>query len=117
MHEMSLAASIREMSRQAVAGKGPGRIESVRVAIGELSAVEPDLLAYAWDALTRGTRDVGARLVIDWRPALQICSHCGEGKVRSPGSWLRLCPDCGEPVRIEGGTDLDLIEVCFDATD
>ena len=113
MHEMSIAAAIRTMSREAVAGQGDGRIDTVRVAVGELSAVEPDLLEFAWEALTRGTPDAGARLAIEWRPARQVCPACGEGKLRSPGSWLRLCPDCGEPVRIEGGSELDLIEVCF----
>ncbi len=113
MHEMSLAVEIQRMSRAVVARRGPGRIEAVKVAVGELSAVEPDLLAYAWEALTAGGPDEGSRLLVEWRPARQLCPACGETKTRVPGSWLRLCPGCGLPLRIEGGTELDLMEITF----
>ena len=30
---------------------------------------------------------------------------------RAPGSWLRLCPRCELPLRIEGGDELDVLHV------
>lgn len=111
MHEMSLAFEIHRMSRAVADRNGTGRIEAVKVAIGELSAVEPDLLAYAWEALTAGGSDAGSRLEIEWHAARQTCPRCREIRERAPGSWLRLCPDCGAPLRVQGGTELDLLEV------
>ncbi len=111
MHEMSLAAEIHRMSRAVADRNGTGRIEAVKVAIGELSAVEPDLLAYAWEALTAGGTDAGSRLEIEWHAARQTCPRCREIRERAPGSWLRLCPDCGAPLHVQGGTELDLLEV------
>ncbi len=73
MHEMGLAIEIRRIAREAVAGRGPGRIEIVHVAVGELAAVEPDLLGFAWEAAVAGTEDAASRLEVDFRPARQTC--------------------------------------------
>jgi hydrogenase nickel incorporation protein HypA/HybF len=98
---------------------GPGRLEEVRVAVGELSAVEPELLKFAWEAVTAGGRDAAARLEIDWRVSRQNCEACGEIQERPAGSWLPLCPRCGGPLAIEGGRELDILQISFtpDGTD
>lgn len=117
MHEMGVAAEVRRIAREAVAGRGPGRITRVRLAIGDLAAVEPELLAYAWEALVQGTPEEGATLEVDWRPAKQTCRTCGDLPGRAPGSWLRLCPRCGGVLRVAGGDDLDVISIDFEEND
>jgi hydrogenase nickel incorporation protein HypA/HybF len=114
MHEMGLAIEIRRIAREAVASRGPGRIEIVRIAVGELSAVEPDLLEFAWEAAVAGTEDSASRLEVDFRPARQTCRACGEIAGRAPGSWLRLCPHCGDALTVSGGDDLDVLRVVFE---
>ena len=113
MHEMGLALEIHRIARQAADDRGGGPLESVTVAVGDLAAVEPSLLEYAWRAVVDHTPDVDAILVVDWRPARQLCSSCGEVAERAAGSWLRLCPRCGEPLRVTGGDDLDVLSVAF----
>jgi hydrogenase nickel incorporation protein HypA/HybF len=113
MHEMSIAAEIQRITRARVEREGNGRLESVQVAVGDLTGIEPRLLVFAWEALTRGGPDEGARLEVEWRPARQFCIACCESKTRGTGSWLRLCPDCGMPLRVEGGSDLDVLELTF----
>jgi hydrogenase nickel incorporation protein HypA/HybF len=110
---MSIASEIRRIGRSTVEKNGDGRLESVTVAVGELTGIEPRLLEYAWQALTLGGPDEGSRLQIEWRPARQFCVACAEWKTRGIGTWLRLCPDCGMPLRVEGGSDLDVLEVSF----
>ena len=114
MHEMGLAVEIRRLAREAVAGRAPGRIEIVRVAVGELSAVEPNLLEFAWEAAVAGTEDAASRLEVDFRPARQTCPACGEIAGRAQGSWLRLCPRCGDALTVSGGDDLDVLSVVFE---
>lgn len=114
MHETGIAAEIYAVSRRAADGHGGGRLESVRVVVGELSAIEPDLLAFAWEAITSGGPDAGARLDVEWRSARQICGACGEVAERAPGSWLKLCPRCEGVLRIEGGDELDVRDVTFE---
>lgn len=111
MHEMGIALEIYRVCREAAQAHGGGRIERVRMEIGELAAVEPDLLKFAWEAATTGSPDAGAVLEISWFSAAQHCANCGEEKRHSEGSWLRICPDCGMPLEVTGGDQLDVIDV------
>ena len=117
MHEMGVAAEVRRIARESVADRGPGRITCVRLAVGDLAAIEPELLAYAWDALVQGTPEEGATLEVDWRPAKQTCRVCGDLPGRAPGTWLRLCPRCDGLLRVTGGDDLDVLQVVFEEED
>lgn len=111
MHELSIAAEILRITRASARERKAGRVEEVIIAVGDLSSLEPDLLVYAWEALTsRGPED-GARLLVQWRPARQRCPICGQEKTRSSGSWLRVCPDCGSFLMIDGGADLEILEI------
>jgi hydrogenase nickel incorporation protein HypA/HybF len=110
---MSIALEIQRVCRDAVREHGAGRIESVRVAVGELSAVEPDLLRFAWEAVVADGPHAGSTLEVVWCPATQLCSHCGEVKDRAAGSWLRICPECGRPFEVTGGDELDVLELRF----
>ncbi len=113
MHELSIASEIYRVAREAVAPYGPGKVEQVRVAVGELRALEPELLRFAWEALVTGSPDQGSTLDVMWCPAKQYCEQCAAEKHREPGSWLALCPDCQHPLRVEGGMELDLLQVTY----
>lgn len=110
MHELSLASEVYRLCRSRVPGAGASRIERVRVAVGELSAVEPDLLRYAWEAVTAAGPDAGASLEIEWRAAIQVCDRCGARPERVGSEWLAACPACGLPLRVDGGRDLEVLE-------
>jgi hydrogenase nickel incorporation protein HypA/HybF len=114
MHEMGIAVEIYRVCRETVEHHGGGRIHAVRLAIGELTAVEPDLIAFAWEAVTSEGPHAGSRLDITWHRAIQHCATCGEAKERSEGSWLRICPDCGNPLQVIGGGQLDIIDVVLE---
>ncbi len=115
MHETAIAFELYRMCRRRMAREAPGRLERVRVAIGECSAVEPELLRYAWEAVIAATRDDGAALEVEWRPARQICASCGDVRPAGGASWLLSCPKCSGPLRVEGGQELDLLEFSYSA--
>lgn len=109
MHELSIAQELLRLCQQRLpAGQCLG---TVRIDVGELAAVEPELLQFAWQAVTAGTPHAAAALAIRWHPARQHCGACGEVAERQPGSWLRLCPRCQLPLQVVGGDELDLVEV------
>jgi hydrogenase nickel incorporation protein HypA/HybF len=114
---MGIALEVYRTCRETVEAHGGGRLRQVRVAVGELSAVEPELLVYAWEAVVEGGADAGAELVIEWHPAVQHCAACGETKDRATGSWMRLCPDCGMPLEVSGGSELDIVDLSFEAAE
>ena len=111
---MGIALEVYRTSRETVEEHGGGRLQRVRLAVGELSAVEPDLLVYAWEAVVAEGPDVDAELVIQWCTAIQHCAQCDEDKDRSEGSWMRLCADCGMPLEVTGGDELDVIDLSFE---
>ena len=115
MHELGLAHDVL----RACAGQVPadGRITRVRLVEGDLAAVEPELLRFGWQAVIEGTPHEGAALEIDWRPARQVCEACGEIPERAAGSWLKLCPRCELPLRIEGGQELEVRDLTYETAD
>ena len=113
MHETGLALEIHRIARAVADEHGGGPLQAVTVAVGDLAAVEPPLLEFAWRAAVDGSADAGAALIVEWEPARQDCASCGEIAERAPGSWLRLCPRCGEPLRVTGGDALDVLRVVF----
>jgi hydrogenase nickel incorporation protein HypA/HybF len=114
MHELSLVTEVYRAARRTIDARGGGRLQRVDLAVGELAAVEPDLLRFAWQAVTEGGPDQGATIEVEWRPARQVCEGCGDIPERATGSWLRLCPRCERPLRVEGGDDLDILRLAYD---
>ena len=110
MHELSVATNALRRCRIALGDDAGKRIESVRIAIGELAAVDPDQLRFAWDAITSAGPDAEARLEIEWREAMQLCEACGACAKRVPHRWHLRCPTCGGPLRVEGGWELEILE-------
>lgn len=113
MHETGIALEILHASTKVLADHGGTRLVRVKVAVGELSAVEPELLAYAWEAAVAGSPAEGAKLEVEFVPARQSCPNCGP-VARQPGAWIPLCLSCGSPLSVEGGTELDLLQVEFE---
>ena len=111
---MGLAAEIHRIAREAADAGGGGALEAVTVFVGELSAVEPDLLQFAWQAAVAGTPDEASHLLVEWKAARQQCGGCGEVAERAPGSWMRLCPRCGQPLTVSGGDELEVRRVSFE---
>jgi Zn finger protein HypA/HybF involved in hydrogenase expression len=114
---MGIALEIHRTCRETIEAHGGGRLQRVRLAVGELSAVEPELLGYAWEAVVADGPDEGVELAIEWCPAKQWCSVCDEAKHRTHGSWMRLCPDCGAPLAVSGGDELDILDLSFEVDD
>jgi hydrogenase nickel incorporation protein HypA/HybF len=113
MHELSLVMEVYRGCREAMAAHGGGRLEWVRLAVGELAAVEPELLRFAWESALADGPDEGAELQVEWRPVTQTCDSCGPLAERLPGAWLRVCPRCGGSLHLEGGDELIILQLSF----
>jgi hydrogenase nickel incorporation protein HypA/HybF len=114
MHELSIAIALHRVARAEVKAREGGRLESIRIEVGELAGVEPALLEHAWETLVVGGPDEGAPLTVDWIAAVQTCPACGPVAERQPGTWLRVCPTCGAALYVSGGRELDIVELVFE---
>lgn len=55
MHEVGIAASILDAVRQESVGRQPARPVKVGVRIGEMAGIDPDSLAFCFEALVKGS--------------------------------------------------------------
>ena len=103
MHEYSLVQSLMERIAQEAAARHAVAVHRVRLTIGELSGVEPELLDTAFGIVREGTICAGATLEILRVPARWACSGCGAAI--TAGGILQ-CARCGAPARLTAGDDI-----------
>jgi hydrogenase nickel incorporation protein HypA/HybF len=110
MHEMSLAQSILEILEEAARREHAGRVRSVWLELGALSAVDPEAMEFCFDAVTRGTVAEGARLNIEIIPGRALCLHCGESVPIARRD--DACPLCGRyQMQVADGAQLRVREL------
>lgn len=107
MHELGIATAILERV-QTEAQRHPGaRFTRVGVRVGELSGVDPDALAFGFEALVKETDWESLTLDIDFRRRMQRCACCGhEFTVQD---FVTQCARCGAlDTACIGGDELDI---------
>jgi hydrogenase nickel incorporation protein HypA/HybF len=105
MHEMSLTEGIlRVLEEQAVLQKFT-RVKTVRVEIGEFSAVDADALLFCFEAIRPGTLAEQAQMEIIRIPGAALCIDCG--KTVHLEHRFASCPECGgEKLSVCGGDEM-----------
>jgi hydrogenase nickel incorporation protein HypA/HybF len=88
MHELGIVASIVETCEARAEGR---RVLRVVVAIGQLAAVVPDALRFAFDVATEGTLVEGAALEVTTIPAVGACAACGAEVPMPTGLGVCAC--------------------------
>jgi len=107
MHELAIATQIVDIALNRAEEVGASRIVSVRVKIGQFTAVEPDSLRFCFAALTGATAADGAELQIQQVPLTAECAICRRSF--APEDMRFTCPECGSrEVAITGGRELDV---------
>jgi len=110
MHELSLAESILETIEEAAQRDGFVRVRTVRLEIGRLSCVEPEALAFCFEAVMRDSIADGAQLDIIALPGSGWCAHCA-ATVAMETSY-DACPQCGAyHLKIISGTEMRVKEL------
>jgi len=110
MHEMALAASMRDIVEDVARRNGAARVSAVLVELGALACVEPAALRFCFDASMQGSLAEGARLEIAVTPGEAWCMPCG----RTVGIARRgePCPDCGSyQLQVSGGDAMRVTEI------
>lgn len=108
MHEYSVGQALMARIDAEAGAHGATRIHRIRLKIGELSGVEPDLLATAFSILKEGTMCHQAELDIERIPARWVCPACA---LDIPAGEILRCRMCGEAARLSGGDDIVLAQI------
>ena len=108
MHEYSLMLALMERVEQEAASRRAVAVHRVRIRIGALSGVEPDLLESAFSIVRVATICQNAAIEITRVPAQWECSRC-----QSPlnAGDLLQCAVCGAPARLASGDEMLLEQI------
>jgi hydrogenase nickel incorporation protein HypA/HybF len=107
VHELAVAQSLLEIVEQEARPYGGARVTRIQLRIGRLSAVVPDALRFAFDAITRGGAVEGASLEIEEVPLMIRCHQCDE-TVMAEDPFM-ICPRCeGLDVEMVSGRELEI---------
>jgi hydrogenase nickel incorporation protein HypA/HybF len=113
VHEMGIVSEVLVAVVEASERAGAVRINSVRATVGELTAIVPDALQFAWEALTPAE---GAVLEITETSARSRCLECGTEFAH--GRFDRLCPSCGGfACEVLAGNELRVDDMDVDLAD
>lgn len=95
MHELSLADAIVSALSKMCEEEAWGKVKKVRLRVGALRQVFPEMLEFAFGTLVKDTPLSGALLEIEEIPLEWRCLECGRRWREDSG----LCPSCGSFTR------------------
>jgi hydrogenase nickel incorporation protein HypA/HybF len=105
VHEYSIIQALLSRVEAEARAHNALAVHRFSVRIGELSGIEPELLASAYEFFRERTLCGAAEMVIERVPARWVCSICCE--VLAPGAVL-TCPACRAPARLAQGDEIVL---------
>ncbi len=107
MHELGIASAILERVEREAQQRPGARMVKVGVRVGELSGVDPDALAFGFEALVKDTRWEPLPLDVHLCRRKQLCLACGNDFIAE--RMETACPDCGNTDTAGvGGDELDI---------
>lgn len=110
MHELSVCQGLIDQVAGIVAAHRADGVRAIRLRIGPLSGVEPQLLEQAFPLARAGTVAEHAVLAIETQPVRVRCDRCGAETAAAPNRLL--CGACGDwQTTLVSGDELLLVSV------
>jgi hydrogenase nickel incorporation protein HypA/HybF len=116
MHELAVCQALLDEVERIARAQHAERVAAVRVRVGVLAGVEPELLQRAYEVARAGTLAEDAALAIEDAPVRVHCQSCGnESAARAQ---RLLCAVCGDwRTQVIAGDELTLMSVDLVAAD
>lgn len=113
MHEMSIAQGLLDIIKEEMEKHHATVLRSVRLHIGQLSAIVPESLSFCFEVMTTGTELEGARLNMEIIPLRGICQACKrEFEIEN---YAFECPYChSSDIETVSGQELSIVEMEVD---
>jgi hydrogenase nickel incorporation protein HypA/HybF len=111
MHEFSMVNEILRIAEEKALAAGMTRITTIEVEVGELTALVPELMEFAFDQLKEGRLLKDAKLSIKVIPLLVRCRQCS-AEFHPPDSLVAICPACAcREVDVLSGREANLVRL------
>jgi hydrogenase nickel incorporation protein HypA/HybF len=113
MHEMSIAQSLVDILNEEMVKNRAKVLRSVKLNIGQLSAIVPESLSFCFEIIVSGTAMEGAELVMEMIPLKGVCLDCE--KAFEIEDYAFSCPHCSSAnIKTIAGQDLSIVEMEVD---
>jgi len=123
MHELSIASALMEGVLKFADARQASKVLEVRLAVGELTAVEHEQLRFCFAAITRETVAENAELQIESVKTVVQCPNCSYHG--TPKYWdeaqahyaipTLVCPQCGKSADAVQGHECSIRAIRFAA--
>ena len=110
---MSIAQSLIDIIEEEMIKNDASVLRSVRLQIGQLSAIVPQSLSFCFEVITSGTKLEGAKLIMEIIPLKGMCRECKqEFEIKD---YAFECPHCGSPdIETTAGQDMSIVDMEVD---
>ena len=108
--EMALAQDILDIAQREMAHQGAIKLRTVRVAVGEATAMVPERLTFCFELLTKKFPTDKIKLIIERIPLAFRCRFCNEAFFIPEAGFV--CPKCrSKNVAVISGNELIIKEI------
>jgi len=107
---MSIAQSLITILQEEMTKHGATVLRSVRLSIGEMSAIVPESLSFCFEIIVQGTPLEGTKLLMDRIPLKGYCTDCE--RPFDIKDFVFVCPTCGSTtIETIEGQELSIAEM------
>ena len=92
MHETAITEALLDHVREFMPDRG--RLVSVRVQLGALEHIQPEVMATVWEVMTKDTAFAASILTFTHVALRVACQACGN-EYEPEDAAILLCPECG----------------------
>ncbi len=107
MHEAAIAQGVLDLAIRTALQNGGGRINRIKLRLGEFRGVVREALEFSFEVMKRGTLAEQAELEVETVKLRVTCVQCGECEC-SPRDYNFFCPNCGDPLQIIAGREMQM---------
>ncbi|MGE4296352.1 MAG: hydrogenase/urease nickel incorporation protein HypA [Campylobacterales bacterium] len=110
MHEYSIVQALLDLCEDEAKKAGAVKVNTIRIKVGKLSGVEPELLKAAYDVFNEESFCRGAKLDMQLQNVVITCRDCG--KESELETLTFVCPHChSESFEVKDGEELMLMSL------
>ena len=111
MHELGIVQSILDIIEQQMKIHSAKRLVRAELEFGVMTAVMPDAIQFAFEALSKDSPVEGAELVINVVPIKAICLNCGHEPTLD--TYTPFCPVCSTGVLniVQGKDEMRIVSI------
>ena len=94
MHELGIITNLFEIIEEVAAEHKLVTINTVKLKLGKLQQIVPEMLSFAFETVAQGTKAEGATLEVDYVPISMRCNGCQQEFIVD--DHIYICPECAE---------------------